>query len=204
MRFRSLLGGIATICIVANAALAQDGHNSGADSLQPVDANGIVAPELIAVHAHVLPKSVAGSLTIKVVTIGQDGSFDFLSSVPGVAAFTLTTFGGAASKSLLNVPPGAYTVVQTKNAASFELQSVQCSGTVFDGAAASVSITGGASSTCTFTQAVANEATKPGREEIASYAPAFGVGVDGPNSAGRFARVGLRVASVAGQQPSLP
>jgi hypothetical protein len=215
MRFRSVIAGLAVACAVTSSASAQDSPDNSADSAHAPEASGIIAPELAAVHTHVLPKSVAGALTIKVVTAGQDGSFDFLSSVPGVASFRLTTFGGAANKSMLNVPPGAYTIVQTKNAEGFELQSVQCSDASFDGAAASVSIAGGASSTCTFMQAVAGMVTNPDAEQMArngtSLKPdAFltnGLARSGDTGAGRFARAGLRVASVnsvAMQQPSLP
>ncbi len=157
MRFRRLIGGFAMACAGAGASgvLAEESQNSGVEIPQALDMGEAVAPEYIADTARVLPRSVAGVLTIAVATAGQDGSFDFLSSVPGVAAFTLTTFGGTASKSMMNVPPGAYTIVQTQNAGGFELQSVRCSGASFSGAAASVSIASGVSSACTFTQATA-------------------------------------------------
>jgi hypothetical protein len=218
MRFRRLIAGFALmgscVCALSNApaGLADDRQDHGTDGLQASDASGIIASELIAVAAPALPKPVAGSLTIKVATAGHDGSFDFVSSVPGVAAFTLTTYAGAASKSLLNVTPGAYMVVQTKNAAGFELQAVQCSGASFDGAVASVSIVSGASSTCTFSQAPSSASAKPPGDDIGGHATSLKADVSGEifglnaysNGAGRFARAGIAVALIAVQSPSLP
>ncbi len=134
---------------------------SGADSFTytATGSGGTSAPATVSVTVGTA-SAVAGSITVKVVTVGNDGTFNFTSTMPGASSFTLTTYAGTASKSMMNVTPGTYQVSQAGTPAGFELQSVQCSNGSASGTAANVSVANGMSSTCTFTQALTTEATK--------------------------------------------
>ncbi|GAB4429140.1 MAG: hypothetical protein Kow0031_09570 [Anaerolineae bacterium] len=53
------------------------------------------------------------SLTVVKLTDGQDGTFDFTSTVPGQSAFSLTTSNTFVVTNFLNIPPGTYSITET-------------------------------------------------------------------------------------------
>jgi hypothetical protein len=93
-------------------------------------------------------------LTIAVNSTGRDGTFNFTAApaVNGTSAFSITTSGGAASRSFTNAN-GTYTVTLGQLAFGYKLTSVTCTGSGIGsgtGATATVSLVAGNNETCTF------------------------------------------------------
>ncbi len=66
-----------------------------------------------------------GSVTLVKNTVGGNGSFDFVTDVPGLGTNIQTT-GGTGSTSASNVPAGTYSIVETVPA-GWQLTSATCS-----------------------------------------------------------------------------
>jgi hypothetical protein len=80
-----------------------------------------------------------GTGTIKIVkrAIGGDGTFGFTSSANfGVAAFSLTTASGTASRDFASLAPGQYTIQETSMPAGWSFSSLSCSTSVGSGTSA--------------------------------------------------------------------
>ncbi|MFV0317234.1 MAG: VWA domain-containing protein [Microthrixaceae bacterium] len=86
-----------------------------------------------------------GSITVKKVTQGADGTFGFTSNFAG--NFSLATSGGQARTSATSVAPGTYSVTE-QDAAPWTLESAVCS----DGSPiGAITVNPGENVTCTFT-----------------------------------------------------
>ncbi len=134
---------------------------SGSDSFtySAVGPGGTSTPAAVGVT--VSPAiATTGSLTVKILSIGGDGTFNFNSTVQGASAFTLTSYGGTATKSLLNIAANTYQISQSLSTTGFTLQSLQCTSGSANGATASVNVTNGTSATCTFTMVLDAVGTK--------------------------------------------
>ena len=98
----------------------------------------------------------ASSITINEVAVGGNGTFNFTSTIPGSAAFPITTAGGNGSAAFNGVAPGSYTVVQSVPA-GWNLTALSCvdpsgDSTVNLGTAtATIVLAAGESVSCTFT-----------------------------------------------------
>jgi hypothetical protein len=87
-----------------------------------------------------------GSVSVVKNTIGGDGSFDFVTNVPGLGS-NIATSGGTGSISTSNVPQGVYSIVETVPA-GWNLDSATCD----DGSPPNaLDVSEGETVTCTFT-----------------------------------------------------
>ena len=87
-----------------------------------------------------------GSVTLIKNTVGGDGSFDFVTDVPGLGS-NIQTSGGTGAISTTGVPAGVYSIVETVPA-GWALDSATCS----DGSPPNaLDISDGETVTCTFT-----------------------------------------------------
>lgn len=111
----------------------------------------------------------SGSITIVKSTTGGDDTFGFTSTVPGAAAFDLTTAGGSASRAFASLAPATYTFTEVNLPTDWDLTSLTCTGdaggtpTVVNLATrtASVGLDDGESITCTFGNTLADVVPNP-------------------------------------------
>ncbi len=100
----------------------------------------------------------AGSITIVKTATGGNESFNFTSSLPSAASFTLVTSGGKASRTFSNLQPGTYTFTETNLPLHWKLTSLSCTGdtggrattTSVSSRTVTVGLDGGEAITCTF------------------------------------------------------
>lgn len=94
----------------------------------------------------VITNTKQAQLTVVKLTDGEDGSFDFTSTIPGHTAFTLTTSNGSVVTDFLSIPPGTYSLTQT-----VQLGWAQAWFTCDDGSAPSaITLAAGEDVTCSF------------------------------------------------------
>ena len=143
------------------------------------------------------PVVVGGTITLKLVTGGKDGNFGFVTTIAGSSTFALATSGGSATKTLTSVPVGTQSMALTSLPAGFQLQSVQCNGTAASGTTASVAVTNGSATTCTFATTASQPAVPSPSETIRNLmrSRANALASSGPDTGRRHARV---LGSLAG------
>jgi hypothetical protein len=104
------------------------------------------------------PPALNGSITIVKTASGGDNTFNFTSTIPGAASFTLTTAGGNASRVFSNLTAGTYTVSEAGLPLNWRLSTLTCTGdtggapttTNLAGRTASIGLDGGEAIICTF------------------------------------------------------
>jgi outer membrane autotransporter protein len=106
-----------------------------------------------------------GDLSIAVASNGKDGTFNFAvtPTVAGLAAFSLATAGGTASRSFPGVPSGTYTITLGQLQPGFKLTSAACGAAPASGSSVTVTITGGPAS-CSFAIAFDAESIRTGTQ----------------------------------------
>ena len=101
-----------------------------------------------------------GSLTLVKKTVGRDGTFNFISSIPDSTQFSLTTNDGFVEKVFPALPIGQYTLQETDLPLGWRLTSVECNGVAMDVNQVLVSVAGGGKVTCVFTNTFDDEAIR--------------------------------------------
>ena len=119
-----------------------------------------------------------GTVTLVKNTVGGDGSFDFVTDVPGLGS-NIQTAGGTGQTSASNVPAGTYSIAETVPA-GWQLDNATCS----DGSPPDALIlTQGETVTCTFTnikdgEIIVDKVTLPAASPQSFLFALSGEGVD--------------------------
>jgi hypothetical protein len=132
--------------VLSNAGCVNDNGGAGVGTWDTVDTiNGIDLSPGDSITC-TFTNAVLGSVTLIKNTVGGDGSFDFVTDVPGLGS-NITTSGGTGAISASNVPQGVYSIVETVPA-GWNLDSAICS----DGSPPdALDVSDGETVTCTFT-----------------------------------------------------
>jgi uncharacterized repeat protein (TIGR01451 family) len=144
-------------------------------------ANVTVAPGLTTTCTFTNTK--LGSITVKKVTVGGDGSFGFSSSFTTTRPFTLTTVSNLATQSFANLGPGSGYTLTENTPAGWQLTASACD----NGTPANITVAPGLTTTCTFTNTrlgtiIIEKVTNPPGLTGALFSPQQWVTVNSPVS----------------------
>ncbi len=147
-------------CTGAYTIAAADVANGSVTNTATVTGDSCTDGCTVTAQATATVRAVAppGSITIVKTATAGNGTFNFTSTIPGAASFSLVTVNGTSSRTFTSLAPGTYSVSEVALPLDWKLGTLTCTG-ASGGATASVDVANrtaaitvvdGAAITCTF------------------------------------------------------